>query len=84
MHEDMSRGKLHFATCKNSVNVSAKQSCTVTRNNSPTRMSVMETARKQARNTVSGYKFYYQIGFGAFGKVWKVSDKQVGTEFALK
>lgn len=35
-------------------------------------------------NNIKNYKFYYQIGFGAFGRVWKVADKETGKEYALK
>jgi len=33
---------------------------------------------------IKNYKFYYQIGFGAFGRVWKVAERGSGREFALK
>jgi serine/threonine protein kinase len=35
-------------------------------------------------NPLNNYRFYYQIGLGAFGKVWKVADKTNGKEYALK
>lgn len=35
-------------------------------------------------NPRSRYKFIYQIGFGGFGKVWKVEEKKTGKEYAMK
>lgn len=39
----------------------------------------------EPKNTeISKYKFIYQIGFGGFGKVWKVIKKKTCKEFAMK
>lgn len=32
----------------------------------------------------ANYKFMYQIGFGGFGKVWKVQEKASWNYFAMK
>lgn len=42
----------------------------MTCNNTPRKM-----LKKTIKNTRDRFKFIYQIGFGGFGKVWKIEDK---------
>lgn len=53
----------------------------VTKSNSPARVEVEAKAGLQ---NISNYKFYYQIGLGAFGKVWRVIDRKSERDYALK
>lgn len=56
-----------------------------TKNSSPIKHSLMNSQLKIIKtNPIKNYKFYYQIGFGAFGKVWKVADTFTKKEYALK
>lgn len=63
----------------------AKNSINVTRTNSPNKHSLASSQlHLPAPVLIKNYKFYYQIGFGAFGRVWKVAERDSGREFALK
>lgn len=63
----------------------AKNSINATRANSPTKHSLATSQLLlPAPVLIKNYKFYYQIGFGAFGRVWKVAERDSGREFALK
>lgn len=65
------------STAKNSVNA--------TRANSPRKgLPAGSEVQLPAPALIKNYKFYYQIGFGAFGRVWKVAERESGREFALK
>lgn len=65
--------------------VTAKNSTTATRTNSPGKGSLASSQLVlPAPALVKHYKFYYQIGFGAFGRVWKVAERESGVEYALK
>ena len=51
----------------------------------PLKQSIQATREPTPRiSPLSGLKFYYQIGFGSLGRVWKVTDKSSGEAFALK
>jgi ABC-type uncharacterized transport system permease subunit len=58
---------------------SAGNSILVSKNNSPMRSIKFSKRNSQLlseeKNKLQSYKFYYQIGFGGFGRVWKVSKK---------
>ena len=65
----------------------AKNSINGTKTNSPTKHSLASSQlhlHLPAPVLIKNYKFYYQIGFGAFGRVWKVAERDSGREFALK
>lgn len=49
---------------------------TVTPNNKSKCGSVVNFDELKMSNEISKYKFIYQIGFGGFGKVWKVLKKK--------
>ena len=64
---------------KININMSAGNSILASRNNSPIK-SIKFTKRNsqlfsEDKNQLKSYKFYYQIGFGGFGRVWKVNNK---------
>lgn len=52
----------------------------VSKNNSPLRSIKFSKRNSQIfseeKNRLKSYKFYYQIGFGGFGRVWKVNNKE--------
>lgn len=63
----------------------AKNSTNATRTNSPIKGSLANSQLLvPAPALIKNYKFYYQIGFGAFGRVWKVAERESGREYALK
>lgn len=51
----------------------------ISKNNSPVKFSLRNSqvvlANVEEPNKLKGYKFYYQIGFGGFGRVWKVCQR---------
>lgn len=51
----------------------------ISKNNSPVKFSLRNSqivlAGVEEPNKLKAYKFYYQIGFGGFGRVWKVCQK---------
>jgi hypothetical protein len=51
----------------------------ISKNNSPVKFSLRNSqvilAGVEEPNKLKDYKFYYQIGFGGFGRVWKVCQK---------
>ena len=58
----------NLGSMKNSINISKKST--------PFRNSIaFSRLDKIDSNPNDNYKFFYQIGFGAFGNVWKVCDK---------
>lgn len=61
----------------------AKPSLNATKHSSPMRTS-LASSQLLPHGSPRDYKFYYQIGFGAFGRVWKVAGRGEGTEWALK
>ena len=56
-----------------------------TSNATPTRKTIKEEIKKKgSKNIKRNFKFIYQIGFGGFGRVWKVQDRIVEKDFAMK
>jgi hypothetical protein len=62
----------------------AKNSTNATRTNSPIKHSLANSHLLPAPTLIKNYKFFYQIGFGAFGRVWKVAERESAREYALK
>lgn len=61
----------------------------ITKNNSPLKFSLRNSElflqeKDSAKNQLKSYKFYYQIGFGGFGRVWKVASKENLKDWAMK
>lgn len=54
--------------------------------NSPLKFSVRNSQPKNVppKDKLKYYKFYYQIGFGGFGRVWKVYNKEDTRDWAMK
>jgi len=62
------------------TSATTKHSLNATKHNSPFKSSLTNSQLQiYTPNSPKNYKFYYQIGFGAFGRVWKVSDKTQGS-----
>ena len=69
--------------------ISMGNSRLISKNNSPLKFSVRNSQlflqeREAAKNHLKSYKFYYQIGFGGFGRVWKVASKESLKDWAMK
>lgn len=64
---------------KINFNISAGNSVFASKNNSPMKSIKFSKRNSQLfseeKGKLKSYKFYYQIGFGGFGRVWKVSCK---------
>jgi len=62
---------------KNKMNStsSVSNSAFVTKSSSPLKFNVRGSELIEEKNRLKSYKFYYQIGFGGFGRVWKVYNK---------
>lgn len=57
----------------------------ITKNNSPIKFSLRNSqVLFEEKNKLKSYKFYYQIGFGGFGRVWKVCHKESLKDWAMK
>ncbi len=60
----------------------------ISKNHSPVKFSLRNSqvvlVGVEEPNKLKGYKFYYQIGFGGFGRVWKVCAKDSLREWAMK
>jgi hypothetical protein len=65
---------------KQNFHISAGNSLLASKSNSPLRSMKFSKRNSQIfseeKNKLKSYKFYYQIGFGGFGRVWKVSNKE--------
>lgn len=56
--------------------ISVGNSMLITKNSSPVKFSLRTSQLfSEEKNKLKSYKFYYQIGFGGFGRVWKVCNK---------
>ena len=66
--------------------VTIGNSVLVTKNNSPNKFSLKQSQimHEEEGNKLKNYKFYYQIGFGGFGRVWKITNKYDMKEYAMK
>jgi hypothetical protein len=65
--------------------MSSSNSLLVTKNNSPVKFGLRNSQTLlEEKNKLKLYKFYYQIGFGGFGRVWKVCNKQTMKDLAMK
>lgn len=81
--------KLERSTFKknNKMNstISVGTSILGSKTNSPLKFSVRNSQPKQVhRDKLKLYKFYYQIGFGGFGRVWKVYSREDNRDWAMK
>lgn len=57
----------------------------VSKTNSPLKFSMRTSQPKYVeKDRLKFYKFYYQIGFGGFGRVWKVYNKEDMRDYAMK
>ena len=59
-----------------------------TKSNSPLKFSMRNSqpkhSAKEKEEKLALYKFYYQIGFGGFGRVWKVFNRDETKDYAMK
>ena len=55
--------------------MSINNSVLVTKNSSPLKLDFKKSQMVLEKNKLKMFKFYYQIGFGGFGRVWKVCNK---------
>jgi hypothetical protein len=81
--------KLERSTFKknNKMNSTASvgASILVSKTSSPLKFSVRQSQAKHViKDKLKFYKFYYQIGFGGFGRVWKVYNKEDMRDWAMK
>lgn len=65
---------------------SVGSSVLVSKTSSPLKFSVRQSQAKTVvvKDKLKYYKFYYQIGFGGFGRVWKVYNKEDMRDWAMK
>ena len=77
-----------FKKNKMTSTVSMVNSVTASKTNSPLKFSMRNSQPKypqhQKEQKLKLYKFYYQIGFGGFGRVWKVYNKENNRDYAMK
>jgi hypothetical protein len=64
--------------------MTAKISLNATKTNSPFKGSLGCSTILEPLTPAKSFKFYYQIGFGAFGRVWKVEERASDKGYALK
>lgn len=65
--------------------VSMGNSMLISKNSSPLKFSLRNSQLFiEEKNKLKEYKFYYQIGFGGFGRVWKVCNKENMKDWAMK
>lgn len=65
--------------------ISMGNSMLITKNHSPIKFSLRNSqVFFEEKNKLKTYKFYYQIGFGGFGRVWKVCNKESLKDWAMK
>jgi hypothetical protein len=65
--------------------VSIGNSIVASKTNSPLKFSMRNSQPKQQpKDKLKIFKFYYQIGFGGFGRVWKVYSKEDNKDYAMK
>lgn len=64
--------------------LTAKNSLNATKTNSPFKGSSACIPMLEPVISTKSFKFYYQIGLGAFGKVWKVQERATDKEYAMK
>lgn len=65
--------------------VSMGNSMLMSKNQSPVKFSLRNSqVVLEERSKLKAYKFYYQIGFGGFGRVWKVSHRESLRDWAMK
>ena len=65
--------------------ISVGASMFLTKNNSPLKFSIRNSqVFLNEKDKLKNYKFYYQIGFGGFGRVWKVCSKDEAQDWAMK
>lgn len=73
---------------KANIHLSAGNSVLASKNNSPLKSIKFSKRNSQLFgeeiSKLKSYKFYYQIGFGGFGRVWKVSNKETAKDWAMK
>ena len=77
-----------FKKNKMTSTVSMVNSVTASKTNSPLKFSMRNSQpkypQKEKEERLKLYKFYYQIGFGGFGRVWKVYNKEDTRDYAMK
>ena len=89
---DYETSKMERSTFKknkmNSAAISMGNSVAVTNTNSPVKFSMRNSqpkiSKKEKEEKLKLYKFYYQIGFGGFGRVWKVFNRADNKDYAMK
>ncbi len=68
--------------------ISMGNSRLISKNSSPLKVSLRNSQLflqdSTGKNQLKSYKFYYQIGFGGFGRVWKVASKDNMKDWAMK
>jgi hypothetical protein len=74
-----------FKKPKMNSTMSVTSSILATRSNSPVKFGLQNKQSSFVeKNKLRQFKFYYQIGFGGFGRVWKVYNKEDSKEWAMK
>jgi hypothetical protein len=70
---------------KMSSTLSMGNSMLMSKNHSPVKFSLRNSqVVLEERSKLKAYKFYYQIGFGGFGRVWKVCHRESARDWAMK